>query len=242
MTTIATMTPFALVVGVVAAIGGVLFGFDIGVVGGVEAMKEFQYKFFPEIYDRTVAGEGDVNPYCVYNNHQLQLFSSSMFLSGAIMAIPAGHITRACGRKITMIGAASLFLLGSGLQAGAVDIAMLVCGRIVLGLGVGESWLGVGDAVMLVMGRIVVGLGVGAANQVVPLYIGEAAPYRSRGALTALFQLSVTAGILVAQLVNYGNQWVPWGWRLSLGLAGLPAMLLLVGGILLPESPNSLIE
>jgi len=32
------------------------------------------------------------------------------------------------------------------------------------------------------------------------------------------------------------------GWRLSLGLAAVPALVLLAGGILLPESPNSLIE
>lgn len=35
---------------------------------------------------------------------------------------------------------------------------------------------------------------------------------------------------------------MPWGWRLSLGLAAVPAMLLLLGGLVLPESPNSLIE
>ena len=40
----------------------------------------------------------------------------------------------------------------------------------------------------------------------------------------------------------YGtNKWDE-GWRLSLGLAGVPAVVLLLGGILLPESPNSLIE
>ena len=32
------------------------------------------------------------------------------------------------------------------------------------------------------------------------------------------------------------------GWRLSLGLAAVPAALLSLGGLLLPESPNSLIE
>ncbi|KAI7844485.1 hypothetical protein COHA_001944 [Chlorella ohadii] len=37
------------------------------------------------------------------------------------------------------------------------------------------------------------------------------------------------------------NKWEE-GWRLSLGLAGVPACVLLLGGILLPESPNSLIE
>jgi hypothetical protein len=33
-----------------------------------------------------------------------------------------------------------------------------------------------------------------------------------------------------------------WGWRLSLGLAGFPALLLTAGAFLVLETPNSLIE
>ena len=33
-----------------------------------------------------------------------------------------------------------------------------------------------------------------------------------------------------------------YGWRISLGLAALPATVLALGGIFLPDSPNSLIE
>lgn len=33
-----------------------------------------------------------------------------------------------------------------------------------------------------------------------------------------------------------------WGWRLSLGLAGIPAVLLTIGALLVVDTPNSLIE
>jgi MFS family permease len=68
------------------------------------------------------------------------------------------------------------------------------------------------------------------------------APYKYRGALNQLFQLATTLGILAAQLINYGVEAKSWGWRLSLGLAAVPAAVLFVGGLVLPESPESLIE
>ena len=58
-----------------------------------------------------------------------------------------------------------------------------------------------------------------------------------------MFQLATTSGIFTANMINYGTAKIPeWGWRLSLGLAVLPAILMTVGGLLLPETPNSLIE
>jgi MFS family permease len=58
-----------------------------------------------------------------------------------------------------------------------------------------------------------------------------------------LFQLATTLGIFTANMVNYDTQNItPWGWRLSLGLAAVPALFMTIGGIFLPETPNSLIE
>ncbi|KAL5201273.1 hypothetical protein ABZP36_035627 [Zizania latifolia] len=69
------------------------------------------------------------------------------------------------------------------------------------------------------------------------------APAHIRGALNIMFQLATTMGIFTANMINYGTQHIKlWGWRLSLGLAALPALLMTVGGLLLPETPNSLIE
>lgn len=55
-------------------------------------------------------------------------------------------------------------------------------------------------------------------------------------------QLFVTIGILVAQLINFGNQHYTWGWRLNLGLAGIPALLLMIGAALAPETPAHVVE
>ena len=68
-------------------------------------------------------------------------------------------------------------------------------------------------------------------------------PSRYRGALNIMFQMATTLGILAGQLVNFGVQNIqPWGWRISLGVASIPAAILTIGGIFLPETPSSLID
>ena len=45
------------------------------------------------------------------------------------------------------------------------------------------------------------------------------------------------------QMINIGtSKLYPWGWRLSLGLCMVPATTLLLGGIFLDDTPNSLCE
>ncbi|KAJ8617521.1 hypothetical protein MRB53_013707 [Persea americana] len=69
------------------------------------------------------------------------------------------------------------------------------------------------------------------------------APAHLHGGLNMMFQLATTLGVFTAKIINYGTEKIkPWGWRLSLGLAAVPALLMTVGGFLLPETPNSLIE
>jgi MFS family permease len=80
-------------------------------------------------------------------------------------------------------------------------------------------------------------------KQAVPLFLSEIAPTRIRGALNILFQLMITIGILIANLVNYRTTTIhPWGWRLSLGGAGIPAILLGLGSLFIAETPTSLIQ
>ena len=52
----------------------------------------------------------------------------------------------------------------------------------------------------------------------------------------------LSLGIVVAQAINIGTQHLSYGWRISLACAGAPAIVLTIGGLVLPDTPNSLIE
>lgn len=70
------------------------------------------------------------------------------------------------------------------------------------------------------------------------------APPKHRGAFNIGFQVCVALGVLSANLINYGTQKIKggWGWRISLAMAALPASILTIGALFLPETPNSIIQ
>ena len=79
--------------------------------------------------------------------------------------------------------------------------------------------------------------------QAVPLFLSELAPAKFRGSLNICFQLFITIGIFIANMVNYFTSKIhPNGWRFSLAIAGVPALMLCLGSLLICETPTSLIE
>lgn len=211
------VTSYVVIACIVAAVGGAIFGYDIGISGGVTSMDDFLIKFFKEVYDKKK--EVHENNYCKYNNHGLSAFTSCLYLAGLVASLVASPLTRNYGRRASIVCGGVNFLIGATLNAAAANLPMLILGRIMLGIGIGFG------------------------NQAVPLYLSEMAPAHLRGALNMMFQLATTLGILTANMINYGTDNIhPWGWRLSLGLAAAPALLMTLGGLLLPETPNSLIE
>lgn len=69
------------------------------------------------------------------------------------------------------------------------------------------------------------------------------APAQWRGGFNIAFQFLITLGIVIANMINYAtSKMAKNGWRISLGLAIVPAVLVILGGIFCPETPNSLIE
>ncbi|XP_054783048.1 sugar transport protein 10-like [Prosopis cineraria] len=215
------VTAFVLVTCFVAAMGGLLFGYDLGITGGVTSMEPFLAKFFPSVYRQMKAGLHEnkhENTYCKFDNEILTLFTSSLYIAALVASFFASATTRILGRKPSMFSGGLFFLAGALLNGFAVNIAMLIIGRVLLGFGVGYC------------------------NQSVPVYLSEMAPAKIRGALNMGFQMMITIGILIANLINYGTAKYKHGWRISLGLGAVPAFLLCLGSLFLSDTPNSMIE
>ncbi|KAF4383046.1 sugar carrier protein C-like [Cannabis sativa] len=205
---------------IVAASGGLIFGYDLGISGGVTSMDSFLKQFFPSVYAKESSVTLSDDQYCKFDSQILTLFTSSLYVAALVSSIGASKITRLLGRRVTMLWGGILFLCGAVLNASAQNVWMLIVGRLFLGFG------------------------IGCANQSVPIYVSEMAPSKYRGALNMLFQLTITIGILIANLLNYFFAKIEggWGWRLSLGGAAVPALLIIAGSLTLPDTPNSLIE
>ena len=180
----------------------------------ISTVPSFLDKFFPDIYSAAEAeSEEQTNAYCAYDSQLLSLFTSSFFLAGMATSLPASWVTEKYGRKMSMAIGSVLYLLGSVLNVVAVDTAMLIIGRIILGAG------------------------CGFVNQSVPVFLAEVPPPQFRGAIQTCFQINVNIGILLAGIINYYTSRVDYGWRISLGVFIPPALLLFIGSFFMPGTP-----
>lgn len=148
---------------------------------------------------------------------QIELVVSITVLFAAFGAAVSGMPLQVFGRRCIIMCASLLYCSGSVAIGLAPNLTYLVAGRIILGLGVGLS------------------------SMAIPVYISEAAPPRVRGKLVSCYTLSVVLGQAVACGVNVAVQATldsSLRWRVSMGVAAVPALVQLVGFLWLPESPR----
>jgi sugar porter (SP) family MFS transporter len=142
---------------------------------------------------------------------------AGLLLGAMIGAASAGRLSDRVGRRRLIIAAAVVFTGGALLAALAPNVEVLIAARVIIGLA------------------------VGAAALVVPLYLAEIAPTEIRGKITSLNQLMIVCGILAAYIVN-AILASSANWRLMLGLAAVPSLILLVGMVFMPETPRYLVH
>jgi hypothetical protein len=98
-------------------------------------MEPFLRRFFPRVLERMASARG--NEYCLYDSQTLTAFTSSLYVAGLLASLVASRVTRAMGRQAVMLMGGALFFAGGAVTGAAVNIAMLIVGRMLLGFGVG---------------------------------------------------------------------------------------------------------
>jgi sugar porter (SP) family MFS transporter len=183
---------YLLAVGLVIMLAGLLFGYDQGVISG--ALGGIQKQFS-------------------VGTLLLEVITSWVTLGAMAGALVAGGLADRLGRRLTIVAAAVLFVVGAMVESLAPG------------------------SYVLVMGRLLVGFGVGVASVAAPLYAAEMAPTRLRGRMVSLYQLAITIGIFVAYFADYllinGDRW-----RAMLGISAVPGVLLVLAVLPLPDSPR----
>jgi len=176
----------------VAALGGLLFGYDTSVISGAMLFLRTDFSL---------------------TDTQLE-FAVSIALAGALAGSAiAGYCTDLWGRRTVLLGT------GVGFAAFAVLSGLAF------------------NLVSFSVARFFVGACIGVASLVTPLYLSEMSPARIRGALVSLNQLAITVGIVTAYFVDF---WLAAGrnWRWMFITAVFPAFALVIGMLLLSESPR----
>lgn len=99
-------------------------------------MEPFLEKFFPEVYTK-MKEDTKISNYCKFDSQLLTSFTSSLYVAGLIASFFASSITKAFGRKPSILCGGAAFLTGATLSGAAVNVFMLIFGRVLLGVGIG---------------------------------------------------------------------------------------------------------
>ncbi|KAK4497001.1 hypothetical protein PRZ48_011450 [Zasmidium cellare] len=108
-----------------SAMGGLLFGYDQGVVSVILVEEQFLQRF-----TRIAEGSGGAGFW-------KGLLTAMIELGALLGALNQGWIADKYSRKYSIVMAVVVFTVGSALQTAAMDYAMLVVARFIGGLGIG---------------------------------------------------------------------------------------------------------
>ena len=112
------LTRYILVATAIAAVGGVLFGFDTGVISGAMLFIAKQWRL---------------------THGQAELATSSVLIGAVIGAIAGGALGDRLGRKRSIIYATFLFLAGTIIVSVATGMSGFLVGRVLIGAAIGVA-------------------------------------------------------------------------------------------------------
>ncbi|QID87484.1 hexose transporter [Saccharomyces pastorianus] len=205
----------------IIALGGFIFGWDIGTIGGMTNMISFQQKFgTTDIIDD---GETVFISTKQLNDLQIGLIISIFNISCGVGALTLSKMGDWTGRKAGIWFALVVYCIG-------ITVQIFSCGR----------WY------FLTLGRAVTGIGVGITTVLVPMFLSENSPLKIRGSMVSMYQLVVTFGILMGNVLNficvrcYRDPFQNISWQLPLFLSYIWAIIIGMSLVYVPESAQYL--
>ena len=144
-----------------------------------------------------------------------QVIAAGILLGAVIGALVGSRLSERYGRRRTILVIAGVFVVGT-LSASLAPTPLT-----------------------LALGRVILGMAVGGATQTVPMFVAELSPPKIRGRVVLTFQVAIGIGILTATIVG-ASQLLPWRWMI--GIASVPAAIMLLLMLRLPESPRWLVR
>ena len=205
----------------VISLGGFIFGWDIGTIGGMTNMVSFQEKFGTAKF----INDDETN------------FVSTKQLTDLQIGLIISIFNISCG-----VGALTLSKVGDwvGRKAGIWFALVVYC------IGITIQILSYGRWYFLTLGRSITGIGVGITTVLVPMFLSENSPLKIRGSMVSTYQLIVTFGILMGNILNficekcYKDPTQNIAWQLPLFLGYIWAVIIGMSLVYVPESPQYL--
>ncbi|KFU90766.1 Solute carrier family 2, facilitated glucose transporter member 12, partial [Chaetura pelagica] len=180
----------------VAAVSGLLMGYELGLISG--ALLQM----------------GSI---LALSCKEQEIVVSSLLFGALFASLTGGFLIDRFGRRLAIITASSLLVLGS--------LILLPY----------ESYG------ILIVGRIAIGISISLSSIATCVYIAEIAPQHRRGLLVSLNELMIVIGILFAYISNYAFASVSHGWKYMFGLVIPLGALQAVAMYFLPPSPRFLV-
>lgn len=147
---------------------------------------------------------------------QQEMVVSFMLIGALVASLAGGPLVDKMGSRWSIVANAGVFIGGALVLSSSGDYATLLAGRFCIGWAVALS----------------------AVSECI--YITEVSAAHNRGMLVSLNELGITVGFLAAFLAGLAYADRPDGWRFMFGLSVAPAVIQLVGMIILPNSPQYL--
>ncbi|NWR72023.1 GTR12 protein, partial [Centropus unirufus] len=187
---------FTLLSSAIAAVSGLLMGYELGLISG--ALLQ-------------------MSSILALSCKEQEIIVSSLLFGALFASLTGGFLIDRFGRRVAIIVASSLLVLGS--------LILLPY----------ESYG------ILIVGRIAIGISISLSSIATCVYIAEIAPQHRRGLLVSLNELMIVIGILFAYISNYAFSSVSHGWKYMFGLVIPLGALQAIAMYFLPPSPRFLV-